>query len=533
MSRPPGPLALIILDGWGLGRKKNGNAIYQAHIPFYHYLLEKFPLARLKASGEEVGLPKGQMGNSEVGHLNIGAGRIVCQELPRIDKAIEDGSFFENDKFLAAIAYAKANHSALHLLGLLSGGGVHSHSRHLFALLALAKRENMDKVFVHIVLDGRDVAPTSARENLLELENIMSELGVGKVATISGRYYTMDRDKRWERVALAYHAMVNGTGGAAAVAMHALESAYEREETDEFVRPTVILGQDGEPVAAIKAKDAVIFFNFRPDRARQITRALSDPDFSGFDRGENHPYPYFVGMTQYDEKINVPVAFLPDHPSGTLGEILAKAGLTQLRIAETEKYAHVTFFFSGGEEKCFPGEERILIPSPKIPTYNLQPEMSAPQVTRRVVEEISKDRFDIIVLNYANADMVGHTGVLEAAVKAVEAVDACLRDVVTAVLEKGGIAIVTSDHGNAEQMTVGRNNLSFTAHTPNPVPFILASYPLQKLRKSGILADVAPTVLELLGLAKPPEMTGTSLLIRLSGQTGQNKTKKTGGQKLE
>jgi len=532
MSRPR-PLALIILDGWGLGRKKNGNALYQAHTPFYHFLKEKFPLARLKASGEEVGLPKGQMGNSEVGHLNIGAGRIVCQELPRIDKAVEDGSFFENEKFLAAIAYAKANHSALHLLGLLSDGGVHSHSRHLLALLELAKRENMDKVFVHAVLDGRDVAPSSAHEYLLALENRMSELGVGKVATVSGRYYTMDRDRRWDRVALAYNAMVYGRGEAAAVAMHALESAHERQETDEFVRPTVILDKDGKPLASIKTADAVIFFNFRPDRARQITRAFTDANFSGFDRGENHPYPYFVSMTQYDEKINVPVAYLPDHPSSTLGELIAKAGLSQLRIAETEKYAHVTFFFSGGEEKCFPGEERILIPSPKVPTYNLQPEMSAPQVTKRVLQEISEDRFDLIVLNYANPDMVGHTGVLEAAVKAVEAVDACLREVVTAVLEKGGIAIVTSDHGNVEQMTVGRNSLSFTAHTPNPVPIILASFPPQKLRKSGILADVAPTVLELLGLPKPPEMTGTSLLIRLSQRRVQPKRKKTGGQKDE
>ncbi|MBS4008763.1 MAG: 2,3-bisphosphoglycerate-independent phosphoglycerate mutase [Clostridium sp.] len=532
MSRPR-PLALIILDGWGLGRKKNGNALYQAQIPFYHQLIEKFPLARLKASGEEVGLPKGQMGNSEVGHLNIGAGRIVCQELPRIDKAIEDGSFFENEKFLAAIAYAKTNHSALHLLGLLSDGGVHSHSRHLYALLELAKHENMDRVFVHAVLDGRDVAPTSANEHLLALENKMSEIGVGKIATVSGRYYTMDRDRRWERLALAYNAMVYGRGEAAAVATHALESAYERKETDEFVRPTVILDKNSLPLATIKTTDALIFFNYRPDRARQITRAFTDADFSGFDRGENHPYPYFVSMTQYDEKINVPVAFLPDHPSSTLGEVLANAGLRQLRIAETEKYAHVTFFFSGGEEKCFPGEERILIPSPKVPTYNFQPEMSAPQVTKRVLQEIKDDRFDVIVLNFANPDMVGHTGVLEAAVKAVEAVDECLREVVTAVLEKGGIAIITSDHGNVEQMTAGRNNLSFTAHTPNPVPFILASSPSQRLRKSGILADVAPTVLELLGLPKPAEMTGTSLLIRLSQQRGQAKTKKTGGQKDE
>lgn len=517
MSRPR-PLVLIILDGWGLGRKRNGNAIYQASTTFYRQLLEKFPQTRLKASGEEVGLPKGQMGNSEVGHLNIGAGRIVCQELPRINEAIEDGSFFDNQEFLSAIAHVKANHSSLHFLGLLSDGGVHSHLHHLFALLELAKRENVDKVFVHVVLDGRDVGPISAREYLLALENKISELSLGKVATISGRYYTMDRDSRWERVALAYRAMVNGRGEAAAAAMQALESAYEREETDEFVRPTVILDQEGKPAASIKSADAVIFFNFRPDRARQITRAFIDQDFIGFDRGGDHPYPYFVCMTEYDEKNKVPVAFPPDHPRGTLGEILANAGLTQLRIAETEKYAHVTFFFSGGEEKPFPGEERILIPSPKVPTYNLQPEMSAQQLTKRVVQEIKEDRFDLIVLNYANPDMVGHTGILEAAIKAVEAVDACLREVVTAVLDKGGIAIITADHGNVEQMMVGRNNLSFTAHTTNPVPFILAAYPLRKLRKSGILADVAPTVLELLELPKPDKMTGTSLIIRPSGQ---------------
>jgi 2,3-bisphosphoglycerate-independent phosphoglycerate mutase len=528
MSRPR-PLALIVLDGWGLGRKRNGNAIYHAKIPFYRHLVENYPMATLKASGIEVGLPEGQMGNSEVGHLNIGAGRIVYQELTRITKAVKDGPFFRNPEFLAAVSHVKANNSVLHLFGLVSDGGVHSHLGHLFALLELAKKENTERVFIHAVLDGRDVGPVSAREYLTALEDKISELGIGQVVTVSGRYYSMDRDKRWERTELAYRAMVDGKGEAAASTLHALEVAYEHGETDEFVKPTIILTGKGKPVGTVKDDDAVIFFNFRPDRARQITRAFTDREFAGFDRGLKPVYPYFVCMTQYDETINAPVAFTPDHPKRTLGEILADAGLTQLRIAETEKYAHVTFFFSGGEEKSFPGEERILIPSPKVATYNLQPEMSAPQVTDRVIEEVKENRFDVIVLNYANSDMVGHTGVLEAAVKAVETVDTCLHRVVTAVLEKGGAAIVTADHGNAEQMTSGRNQQMFTAHTPNPVPFILVSDTSYRLHKSGILADVAPTMLELLGLTKPAEMTGTSLLIRPSDKNKRMKTKQTGG----
>ncbi|EEG77875.1 2,3-bisphosphoglycerate-independent phosphoglycerate mutase [Dethiobacter alkaliphilus] len=512
MSRPR-PLVLIVLDGWGLGRKRIGNAIYQAKTPFFHSLQEDYSVARLKASGEAVGLPEGQMGNSEVGHLNIGAGRIVYQELTRISKSIEDGDFFENKELLAAIRHVKNKGSALHLLGLLSDGGVHSHNTHLYALLELAKSQNVDKVYVHAVLDGRDVGPTSAEEYLSALEDKISDIGVGKVATVSGRYFTMDRDKRWERVERAYRSMVYGTGEAAATSLHALENAYEHGETDEFVAPTVILEDDGQPVATIGDDDAVIFFNFRPDRARQITRTFTDSDFAGFERGESAPYPYFVCMTQYDERIDAPVAFPPDHPTDTLGEVLAAAGLKQLRIAETEKYAHVTFFFSGGEEKCFDGEERILIPSPKVPTYNLQPEMSAPEVTDRLLEEIAADKFDVVIINYANPDMVGHTGVLEAAVKAVETVDSCLSRVVPAVLEKGGVAIVTADHGNAEQMTSGRNNRTFTAHTPNPVPFILAAKDY-RLKKQGILADVAPTVLDILNLETPAEMTGSSLLIR-------------------
>ena len=522
MSRPR-PLALIILDGWGLGRKRIGNAIHLANTPFFHHLQEHYPVARLTANGEDVGLPEGQMGNSEVGHLNMGAGRIVYQELTRISKAISDGPFFDNQQLLAALQHTKKKGSALHLFGLVSDGGVHSHITHLFALLELTKRHNMDKVYIHAVLDGRDVGPTSAAGFLTALEEKISDLGVGKVATVSGRYYTMDRDQRWDRVALAYRAMVHGTGKMAATTLHSLENAYEHGETDEFVLPTVILEDDGQPVATIGRDDAVIFFNFRPDRARQITRTLTDRQFSGFERGDSPPLPYFVCMTQYDVRIEAPVAFPPDHPRNTLGEVFAEAELSQLRIAETEKYAHVTFFFSGGEEKPFLREERILIPSPQVPTYNLQPEMSAPQVTDRLLQEIEQENFDVMIINYANADMVAHTGVVDAAIKAVETVDTCLSKVVPAILAKGGVAIVTSDHGNAEKMTSGRSNQPFTAHTPNPVPFIIVANQSYRLRKRGILADVAPTILDILQLAKPAVMTGSSLLIRPALKKSKNK----------
>ena len=513
MKRPR-PLTLIILDGWGLSRRRRGNAIYQADTPFYSHLQGNFPVARLTASGEEVGLPKGQMGNSEVGHLNIGAGRIVCQDLTRISRAIRMWDFFENEVLRRAFARTGENGAALHLLGLVSDGAVHSHLQHLFALLQMAAKESLEQVYVHAILDGRDVGPTSAGDYLNALEEKMDELKIGKVATISGRYYTMDRDRRWERVEKAYQAMVGGNGRSAATSLHALQSAYERGETDEFVLPTVILDQKGEPVATIRAEDTVIFFNFRPDRARQITHSFTERHFDCFDRGRTPPLPFFVCLTQYDEKIAVPVAFPPEELRRTLGEVLSQSNLTQLRVAETEKYAHVTFFFSGGGEVPFPGEERVLIPSPRVPTYNLLPQMSAPEVTVRVLEEINKDKFDVIILNFANADMVGHTGMLEAAVKAVETVDNCLYQVVTAVLDRGGVALVTADHGNAEQMTAGNTDRPFTAHTSNPVPFILISRPPLRLRKKGILADVAPTVLDLLGLDKPPEMTGETLLSR-------------------
>jgi 2,3-bisphosphoglycerate-independent phosphoglycerate mutase len=406
---------------------------------------------------------------------------------------------------------------------LVSDGGVHSHLSHLFALLEMAKREAVDTVYVHALLDGRDVPPTSAREYVTALEEKMEELGVGRVASVAGRYYTMDRDRRWDRVEKAYKAMVHGEGVMAASSLHALESAYEREENDEFVTPTVIVDDKGLPIATIGQNDAVIFFNFRPDRARQITRSFTDADFSSFPRGQTPPLPYYVCLTQYDENITAPVAFMPDHPKNTLGEVIAQQGLTQLRIAETEKYAHVTFFFSGGQESSFPGEERILIPSPQVPTYNMQPEMSAPEVTRCVLQEITKDAFDVIVLNYANTDMVGHTGIMEAALQAVNTVDGCLRCVVEAVLAKGGAAIVTSDHGNAEQMMAGRKGQPFTAHTNNPVPFILASHLPYHLKKSGRLADVAPTMLDLLGIQKPPVMTGQSLLIKSSANARKKK----------
>ncbi|MBT9171820.1 MAG: 2,3-bisphosphoglycerate-independent phosphoglycerate mutase [Syntrophomonadaceae bacterium] len=525
MNRPR-PLLLVILDGWGLGRNRKGNAVHQAKLPFYRSLLANYPVARLKASGEAVGLPAGQMGNSEVGHLNIGAGRIVYQELTRISKSIELRQFFTNPVLLEAMRRVRQKHARLHLLGLVSDGGVHSHLTHLFALLEMAKRERLAEVFVHAILDGRDVAPVSARDYLTAMETKMSVLGIGQTATVAGRYYTMDRDKRWERVYLAYRAMVDGEGELAATSLHALEKAYERGETDEFMLPTVVLTAEGRPASVIRQEDAVIFFNFRPDRARQITRAFTDRDFSFFERGEEPVYPHFVCLTQYDETINAQVAFQPDHPRQTLGEVLAQAGLHQLRIAETEKYAHVTFFFSGGEETPFPGEERILIPSPKVPTYNLQPEMSAPQVTARVLEEIGKDTFDVIILNYANPDMVGHTGIMPAAVRALETVDECLHQVVTAVLGRGGVAIVTADHGNAEQMMAGSTNQPFTAHTANPVPFILVSDRPYRLRRNGILADVAPTVLQLLQLPAPAEMTGRSLLLNGAGGVRQSPDKK-------
>ncbi len=513
MTAVRAPLMLMILDGWGISGEKTGNAITQANTPYYDGLLSTYPHTLLGASGEDVGLPDGQMGNSEVGHLNIGAGRVVYQDFTRISKAIREGDFFKNDVLREAVNRARNNGKALHLIGLLSDGGVHSHINHLYALLELAKQQGLQRVYVHAVLDGRDVPPANAREYIDALENKFSELGLGAIATVMGRYYAMDRDKRWDRVEKAYNAMAFGEGIMATLPSGAVARSYENGETDEFVVPTVIIRQTGEPVAAIKDGDSVIFYNFRPDRAREITRAFVDEDFSGFVRKQGYPRIFYVCMTQYDKTIDAPVAFKPQALVNTLGEYLGKKGIRQLRIAETEKYAHVTFFFNGGIEPPNPGEERILIPSPKVPTYDLKPEMSAYEVTEAVLEEIEAEKHDIIILNFANPDMVGHTGVVEAAVKAVEVIDDCMSRIVEKIKKKRGIVLITADHGNVEQMTAGDTGQPHTAHTTNRVPLI---YVDEANRNAGIqegrLEDVAPTLLKLLGLEKPAEMTGRALI---------------------
>lgn len=504
------PVALIILDGCGLDDNPVGNAVRAARTPTMDWLYANTPHSTLSASGGSVGLMDGQMGDSNVGHLNLGAGRIVYQDVVRISKTIEDGSFFKNPVLLGAVRHAKANDSALHLMGLVSPGGVHSHSEHLYALLRLAKQEGLSRVYVHAFLDGRDVPPSSAAQYLADLEAAIKQIGVGKIATIAGRYYAMDRDKRWDRTEKAYRALL-GEGRTAESSSAAIQYAYSHGETDEFVIPTVIV-EDGRPTAVVQDNDAVLFFNFRADRARQLSYVFTDDEFSGFDRGRKLNV-HYATMTQYDVNIKAPFAFAPQDLSNTLGEYLSKLGKTQLRIAETEKYAHVTFFFNGGVEKPFPGEERILIPSPKVATYDLQPEMSAPEVTRRVVEEIDKGIYDLIVLNYANCDMVGHTGVMEAAVKAVEAVDTGLGQVLEALKRNGGQAIITADHGNAERMIDLETGEPYTAHTTNLVPVWLFNSKYEKIT-SGILADMAPTLLELMGLPQPEEMTGKSIIVK-------------------
>jgi len=501
----PRPVLLMILDGFGLRDEIEGNAIRAAHTPNLDRLFADYPSTQLGASGEAVGLPAGQMGNSEVGHLNLGAGRIVYQDFTRISKAIEEGKFFRNEVLLAALDNVKKKDSSLHLMGLLSDGGVHSHITHLCALLELAKQQGV-RPYVHAFLDGRDVPPKSALDYIKEAENKMGILG-GRIATVSGRYYAMDRDKRWRRVEKAYHALTLGIGVQACSAREAVEAAYNRGETDEFVLPTVIT-EEGKPVSRIQENDSVIFYNFRSDRARQITHAFTDEVFLDFDRVV-HPEVFFVCMTQYDEKIKAPVAFPAEYLKNTLGEVLGKNGLRQLRLAETEKYAHVTFFFNGGKEEPNVGEDRILIPSPKVATYDLKPEMSAYGITDVVGEKMGM--YDVIILNYANLDMVGHTGVFQAAVKAVEAIDVCVGRVIEGVRKAGGILILIGDHGNAEEM-IGEDGKPHTAHTSNPVPLVLVSREKAELRK-GILADVAPTVLDLLCIEKPEEMTGTSLLV--------------------
>ena len=503
------PYALIIMDGFGVNERHEGNAIYAANTPNLDKYLKECPNSIVHASGMDVGLPEGQMGNSEVGHTNIGAGRIVYQELTRITKSINDGDFFENPVLCAAMENCKKNGTALHLMGLLSSGGVHSHNTHLYGLLDMAKRNGISKVYVHAFLDGRDVPPSSAADFAEELVAKIREIGVGDIATVIGRYYAMDRDNRWERVEKAYNAMVLGEGNKCGSAVTAIKSSYNDDVTDEFVIPTVI-ERDGSPVGTIGENDSVVFFNFRPDRAREITRTIVDPDFSGFER--NFFKTFFVCMTQYDASMpNVEVAFKPETLINTFGEYVSKKGMTQLRIAETEKYAHVTFFFNGGVEEVYEGEDRVLVNSPKVATYDLQPEMSAPEVCEKVVERIKSGEYDLIVLNYANCDMVGHTGVFDAAVKAVETVDTCVGKTVDAILEMGGVALITADHGNADQMVDYDTRSPFTAHTTNVVPLVLVGADDKKL-KNGRLADLAPTMLDLMGLDKPEEMTGESLL---------------------
>ncbi|MCM8711815.1 2,3-bisphosphoglycerate-independent phosphoglycerate mutase [Clostridium sp. SYSU_GA19001] len=506
------PVMLMILDGFGISDKVDGNAVAAANKPNFDKYYEEYPHTQLGASGMDVGLPRGQMGNSEVGHLNIGAGRIIYQELTRITKAIEDGDFFEKKEFNEAIEKALKTNNSLHLLGLLSDGGVHSHIDHLKALIKLAKEKGIKKVYIHAFLDGRDVQPGSAKDFLADLENYMKEIGCGKIATISGRYYAMDRDKRWERVQLAYNAMVLGEGETAGSSAEAIEKSYHDNKTDEFVLPTVILENEA-PIGRIVDGDSVIFFNFRPDRAREITRAINDKVFDGFQRESLNLN--FVCMTQYDKTIeNVSVAFKPESYTNTLGEYISKLGKKQLRIAETEKYAHVTFFFNGGVEAANEGEDRALIPSPKVATYDLKPEMSAYEVTDEVIRRIDTDQYDMIILNYANPDMVGHTGVFEAAKAAVEAVDVCLGRVVERILEKDGTVFITADHGNAEQMIDFSTGEPMTAHTTDPVPLLYISKEAKgkELRSNGILADLAPTMLQVMGLQIPAEMTGKSLI---------------------
>ena len=504
----------MILDGFGLNDKTEGNAVAQANTPNIDKLMKECPFVNGNASGLAVGLPDGQMGNSEVGHLNMGAGRIVYQELTRITKEIEDGVFFQNPALLDAIANVKENGSDLHLYGLLSDGGVHSHNTHLYGLLELAKREGVDNVYVHCFLDGRDTSPTSGKGFIEELEAKMKEIGVGKIASICGRYYVMDRDNRWDRVESAYRALTLGEGDRFASASEAISASYAQDKTDEFVSPTVI-EENGAPVATIKDNDSVIFFNFRPDRAREITRTFCTDDFTGFDRGPRKHVTY-VCFTDYDVTIpNKEIAFKKVELVNTFGQYLADHGKTQARIAETEKYAHVTFFFNGGVEEPNPGEDRILVNSPKVATYDLQPQMSAPAVCDKLVEAIRSEKYDVIIINFANSDMVGHTGVLDAAIKAVETVDACVGRTVEALVEVDGQMFICADHGNAEQLIDYENGGSFTAHTINPVPFILVNYdPAYTLKEGGCLADIVPTMIEMMGMEQPKEMTGKSLLMK-------------------
>ena len=508
------PTVLMILDGYGLNDTTKGNAVAKGKTPVMDKLMAEYPFVKGNASGMAVGLPEGQMGNSEVGHLNMGAGRIIYQELTKITKAIEDGDFFENQALLAACKNAKENNTALHMMGLVSDGGVHSHNGHIYGLLELAKRQGVEKVYVHCFLDGRDTPPASGKDYVEALEAKMKEIGVGEVASVSGRYYAMDRDNRWDRVERAYNALVKGEGVQAESATAGIQASYDADKTDEFVEPMVIV-KDGAPVATVKDGDSVIFFNFRPDRAREITRTFCDDNFEGFDRGERVKTT-FVCFTEYDVTIqNKQVAFVKEEITNTFGEFLAAHNMTQARIAETEKYAHVTFFFNGGVEEPNKGEDRILVKSPKVATYDLKPEMSAYEVCDKLVDAIKSDKYDVIIINFANPDMVGHTGVEDAAIKAIEAVDECVGKAVDALKEVDGQMFICADHGNAEQLIDETTGEPFTAHTTNPVPFILVNAdPAYKLREGGCLADIAPTLIELMGMEQPKEMTGKSLLVK-------------------
>lgn len=506
---------LMILDGYGLNDRKDHNAVAEANTPVMDKLMKEYPFVKGNASGMAVGLPEGQMGNSEVGHLNMGAGRIVYQELTRITKEIQDGTFFENPALVKAMENCKANDSALHIYGLVSDGGVHSHITHLYGVLEMAKKFDLKKVYVHCFLDGRDTPPASGKGYVEQLEEEMKKLGVGKVASVCGRYYAMDRDNNYDRVELAYKALTKGEGLTADSATAGIQASYDREETDEFVKPTVVV-EDGKPVATIQDKDSIVFINFRPDRAREITHAFCDDEFKGFERGKRLDVTY-VCFSDYDPTIpNKDVAFHKIAVTNTFGEWLAANNMTQARIAETEKYAHVTFFFNGGVEEPNKGEDRILVNSPKdVATYDLKPEMSAYEVCDKLCAAIKSEKYDVIIINFANPDMVGHTGVEAAAIKAVETVDECVGKAVDALLSVNGTMFICADHGNCEQLVDYETGAPFTAHTTNPVPFILVNYdPAYTLKEGGCLADIVPTLIETIGMTKPAEMTGKSLLIK-------------------
>lgn len=503
--------ALIILDGWGLGNDYEGNAIKRAKTPNFDVLMRKYPNTVLSASGYDVGLPKGQMGNSEVGHLNIGAGRIVYQDFTRITKAIEDGEIDNNEAIKSAFDYVKQNNSTLHFIGLLSNGGVHSHNTHLYSLMELAKKNDVKDVAIHCITDGRDVSPTSSPKFINELKKKIKSIGIGHIASIMGRYYAMDRNKQWDRVELAYNALVKGCGEKFKDPLDAVKMSYLNGVTDEFIKPLLIENEEGN-LSTIKDNDAVIFYNFRPDRAREITRALVDEEFNYFNRKKVNVK--FVCLTLYDKTIeNVEIAFKPHFVKNTLGEYLSSKGYKQLRAAETEKYAHVTYFFNGEIEEPFKHEVRILIPSPDVPTYDLKPEMSAFELKNMIIEELEKDMYQVMIINFANPDMVGHTGDIEAAIKAVEAVDKCLGEIVNIIIRAEGTALITADHGNCEEMLDPTNLSKLTAHSTNKVPFIVVKSPKHYKLREGILADIAPTMLELMGLEKPVEMTGESLIV--------------------